>query len=141
MQNAKTSPKKALLVLSMAAFLVPFMGSSINLALPDIGERFDMGAVSLTWIATAYLIATAMFQIPFARLADIVGRRKIFLTGLVIFAVCSMLCGFAMSGTMLIIVRFLDGMGSAIGLICIAFLTLYTVFYLAVTRFNQSPDE
>ncbi len=93
--------------------MVPFMGSSINLALPDIGERFDMGAVSLTWIATAYLIATAMFQIPFARLADIVGRRKIFLTGLVIFAVCSMLCGFAMSGTMLIIVRFLDGMGSA----------------------------
>ncbi len=97
----------------MAAFLVPFMGSSINLALPEIGRRFDMGAVSLTWIATAYLISTAMFQIPFARIADIVGRRKIFITGLVIFTVCCMLCGFATSGAMLIAVRFLDGMGSA----------------------------
>ncbi len=97
----------------MAAFLVPFMGSSINLALPEIGERFDMNAVSLTWISTAYLISTAMFQIPFARLADIVGRRKIFITGLIIFIVCSILCGLAMSGPMLILVRFLDGMGSA----------------------------
>lgn len=103
----------ALAVLSMAAFLVPFMGSAINLALPDIGERFDMNAVSLTWIATAYLISTAMFQIPFARIADIVGRRKVFIAGLVIFTVCSTLCGFATSGPMLIAVRFLDGMGSA----------------------------
>jgi EmrB/QacA subfamily drug resistance transporter len=101
------------MVMSMAAFLVPFMGSSINLALPEIGTRFDMSAVSLTWIATAYLISTAMFQIPFARMADIVGRRRIFITGLVIFTVCSALCGFATSGTMLIVVRFLDGMGSA----------------------------
>lgn len=101
------------MVLTMAAFLVPFMGSAINLALPEIGERFDMSAVSLTWIATAYLISTAMFQIPFARLADMIGRRKVFLTGLVIFIICSTLCGFAMSGPMLIVVRFLDGMGSA----------------------------
>jgi EmrB/QacA subfamily drug resistance transporter len=109
----KTSPGRALTVLSMAAFLVPFMGSAINLALPEIGKRFDMGAVSLTWISTAYLISTAMFQIPFARIADIVGRRKVFIAGLVVFTICSTLCGFAMSGTMLIVVRFLDGMGSA----------------------------
>jgi MFS family permease len=108
-----TGPHKALMVMSMAAFLVPFMGSSINLALPEIGKRFDMSAVSLTWIVTAYLISTAMFQIPFARMADIVGRRKIFIAGLVIFTVCSALCGFATSGAMLIAVRFLDGMGSA----------------------------
>ncbi len=109
----KTTPSQALWVVSMAAFLVPFMGSSINLALPKIADRFDLSAVSLTWIATSYMISTAMFQIPFARLADIVGRRKIFITGVVIFTICSTLCGLATSGEMLIAVRFLDGMGSA----------------------------
>ena len=105
--------RNGLIVISTAAFLVPFMGSSLNLALPEISETLSMKAVTLTWMATVYLISTAIFQIPFARLADLVGRKKIFLTGVVIFSLCSCLCGLSSSSTMLIALRFCAGIGSS----------------------------
>ncbi len=105
--------KHGLIVICIAAFLVPFMGSSLNLALPEIGKTFSLKAIALTWMATAYLISTAIFQIPFARVADIVGRKKIFLLGVSIFTLCSFLCAFASSGTALIILRFCSGIGSS----------------------------
>jgi EmrB/QacA subfamily drug resistance transporter len=105
--------KRGLIVLCTAAFLVPFMGSALNLALPKISDAFTMKAVTLTWMATAYLISTAIFQIPFARVADLFGRKKIFLTGVFVFSVCTFLCGFAPSSTVLIMLRFLSGIGSA----------------------------
>ena len=108
-----TSPGKALVVLCMAAFLVPFMGSSLNLALPEIARDFEMDAVMLTWISTAYIISTAIFQIPASRLADIVGRRKIFETGVAIFTICMFLCGFAPNEVTLLTLRALSGAGSA----------------------------
>lgn len=111
--QSAANANKALAVLCAAAFLVPFMGSALNLALPQIGEQFDMKAVTLTWIATSYLIATAIFQIPFARVADIVGRKKIFVIGVLIFTVCTVLCGFSTSAAMLIILRIVSGTGSA----------------------------
>lgn len=108
-----TSPGKALIVLCTAAFLVPFMGSSLNLALPEIARDFKMDAIMLTWMSTAYIISTAIFQIPASRLADIVGRRKIFEIGVVIFTVCTFLCGFAPSEASLLTLRALSGAGSA----------------------------
>ncbi|MDR0873909.1 MAG: MFS transporter, partial [Prevotellaceae bacterium] len=104
---------RGLIVICTAAFLVPFMGSSLNLALPEISDTLSMKAVTLTWLATAYLISTAIFQIPFARLADLLGRKKVFLAGVAIFSLCSFLCGFANSSGMLIALRFLAGIGSA----------------------------
>lgn len=109
----RTVNNRALAVLCSAAFMVPFMGSALNLAMPRISDQFGIGAVTLPWIATAYLIATAIFQIPFARIADLVGRRKIFISGVVLFTVCTMLCGFSTSSAMLITLRFLSGIGSA----------------------------
>lgn len=97
----------------MGAFLVPFMSSSINLALPDISEYFSLKAVSLTWISTSYLISTAVFQVPFARLADLVGRKRIFITGILVFSTASLLCVIATSGVQLIVFRALSGLGSA----------------------------
>jgi EmrB/QacA subfamily drug resistance transporter len=105
--------RRGLLVITLAAFLVPFMGSALNLALPDIGERFSMTAGGLTWVATSYLISTAIFQIPFARLADLVGRRKIFCRGLLLFSLGALACGFAPSGGVLLALRFVTGAGSA----------------------------
>ncbi len=105
--------RKGLIVVCTAAFLVPFMGSSLNLALPKISDAFSMKAVTLTWMATVYLISTAVFQIPFARIADLVGKKKIFLFGLFVFSLGSGLCGFAPNGNMLIFFRFLSGIGSA----------------------------
>ncbi len=103
----------ALFVLCLSAFLVPFMGSALNLALPQISKEFSMKAITLGWMATAYLISTAIFQVPFARLADLIGRKKMFITGVGLFSVCTFLCGLATSGIQLIILRFVSGLGSA----------------------------
>ncbi|MDR1331847.1 MAG: MFS transporter [Tannerella sp.] len=105
--------KSALAFICFASFLVPFMGSSINLSLPQISDAFSMKAVSLTWIATAYLIATAIFQVPFARLGDMVGRKKVFISGIAIFSLFTFLCGLAPSGSLLIVFRGLSGLGCA----------------------------
>ncbi|MCC8145796.1 MAG: MFS transporter [Bacteroidales bacterium] len=112
MQNT-INKNAALFVICMAAFLVPFMGSAINLALPEIGEAFSLKAVSLSWIASAYLISTAIFQVPFARLGDMIGRKKVFISGVVLFTLATVLCGFATTGLMLILFRVLSGIGSA----------------------------
>ncbi|MCL1822063.1 MAG: MFS transporter [Prolixibacteraceae bacterium] len=115
MNSIKTNwaGRRGLFVICIASFLVPFMGSALNLALPEISREFSMNGVTLTWVATSYLISTAIFQIPFARIADLKGRKKIFLMGIFIFSTCSFLCGFAPSGTILIGLRFLSGIGSA----------------------------
>ena len=59
------------------SFLNPFMGSSINIALPVIGREFAMDAVMLGWVATAFLLTAAMCLLPFGRLADIRGRKRL----------------------------------------------------------------
>jgi EmrB/QacA subfamily drug resistance transporter len=113
MKHKQTSKNQALLVLCLASFLVPFMGSAINLSLPQIGASFSMGAVSQSWIATIYLIAAAIFQVPFARMADLFGRKKIFIQGLALFGISTFLCSVSFSGTMLIVLRALSGLGCA----------------------------
>ncbi len=102
-----------LFVAATAAFLTPFMGSSINIALPSIGGEFGSGAVTLSWISTIYLLAAAMFLVPLGRLADIYGRKKVFLSGMIGYTVMSLLCGLATSETMLIAVRALQGITDA----------------------------
>ena len=104
---------RALAVVCTVSFLVPFMGSSVNLALPQISGEFEMKAVTLTWMATAYLLSTAIFQIPFARISDLVGRKKVFITGVWLFCISSLVCGMARSGMMLIMLRFFSGLGSS----------------------------
>ncbi|GAB4414983.1 MAG: MFS transporter [Anaerolineales bacterium] len=112
MQNA-VSKRTALIVVATGSFLTPFMGSSINIALPSIGKALSMDAITLSWIAMAYSLSSAMFLVPFGRAADIHGRKKVFLAGVVIFGTFSLLCGLATSGTMLIAFRVLQGIGGA----------------------------
>ncbi|MGB9593519.1 MAG: MFS transporter, partial [Anaerolineae bacterium] len=112
MQNA-VSKRTALLVVATGSFLTPFMGSAINIALPSIGKDLSMNAVLLSWIAMAYSLSSAIFLVPFGRAADIHGRKKVFLAGVVIFGTFSLLCGLATSGTMLIAFRVLQGIGGA----------------------------
>lgn len=112
MENGLTK-RITLYVVTLTAFLTPFDGSAINIALPSIGKEFSMDAVSLGWVATAYLLASAMFLVPFGRVADIYGRKKIFTLGIFVFTAASfsmVLCG---SGAMLIYLRIVQGFGSA----------------------------
>ncbi|MCX6012335.1 MAG: MFS transporter [Chloroflexi bacterium] len=102
-----------LVATTIGAFITPFMGSSINIALPLMGTEMNMNAILLGWIATAYLIASATLVIPFGRLADIVGRKKIFLLGTLIYSIASLLCAISTSPAMLIIFRIFQGVGGA----------------------------
>ena len=105
--------KVVLVVATMAAFLSPFMGSSINIALPSIGKEFAMDAILLSWVATSYLLAAAVFLVPFGRIADIYGRKKIFTYGILIYTAASFLSAISTSVFMLISSRILQGMGGA----------------------------
>lgn len=67
-----------LFITTLAAFLTPFGIFSVNIALPSIGKEFLMDAILLSWVSTAYLLATAMFLVPFGKIADIYGRKRIF---------------------------------------------------------------
>ena len=103
------------------------MGSSVNLALPHIAREFQMSGIEQSWVLTAYLLSTAILQVPFGRLADIWGKRTVFLTGICIFAVTTFCCGFAFNGLTLIILRTLQGIGSAM-VFCTNIAILSSVF-------------
>jgi EmrB/QacA subfamily drug resistance transporter len=112
-QSQKAAQRAALVVATLTSFLGPFMASSVNVALPSIGEELSMGAVSLAWINTAFLLAAATFLIPFGRLGDIHGRKQIFIWGLLGFAVSSGLLAMAGSGHSVILGRAVQGLGAS----------------------------
>jgi EmrB/QacA subfamily drug resistance transporter len=107
--------RRILVLTSVASFLVPCMGSALNVAMPTLGAEFGASAVTLNWIVGAYLIASAAMLLPFGRLADLVGRKRVFVTGLVIHAVCSFGCSLAPDTASLIMLRFLQGGSAALG--------------------------
>jgi EmrB/QacA subfamily drug resistance transporter len=108
-----TSKGVVLLVATTASFIFPFMGSAVNIALPSLGKELSLDAVMLGWIATAYLLSSATFLVPFGRIADIYGRKKIFTCGIVIFTISSLFAGMASSAHMLISCRVFQGIGGA----------------------------
>ncbi len=111
--NSASNTNLVLLVICLSSSLVPFMGSALNLALPYINEDLDISATLSGWIPTSYMLSTAIFQIPCAKIADMIGRRKIFIWGLILFILFSILSGLAFSVESLILYRFLSGIGSA----------------------------
>lgn len=101
-----------LLIAILAGFLTPFDGAAVNIALPTIGSEFHMDVISLSWIATAYLLAAALFLVPFGKIADIYGRKKVFLYGIAIFAAASLAMTMVPSPNLLIAIRVIQGLGS-----------------------------
>ncbi|MBF0313858.1 MAG: MFS transporter [Oligoflexia bacterium] len=102
-----------LLIVTMASFIAPFMGSSINVALPDIGKEFAMSAHELAWTATSYLLATALFLLPFGRLADLYGRRRFYFYGMIFYPLSSLFCVLSPNTTCFLLSRFLQGVAAA----------------------------
>ncbi len=100
----------ALLVSSLGSFLNPFMGSSINIALPSIGIAFSMDNILLNWVSSIFLLSSAIFLVPFGKIADIHGRKKIFKWGILGYMVSSLICAISISSLMLIIIRFIQGL-------------------------------
>ena len=97
----------------ITSFINPFLGAAINIALPAISEEFSLGAVGMSWVSMAFLLSSAVFLVPLGKLADIRGRKQIFFVGNVIIAASSLLCALSPSGAVLISLRALQGIGSA----------------------------
>ncbi len=102
-----------LFVTTLTSFIGPFMISSVNVALPAIQVAFTADAVQLSWIATAYLLATAIFLVPAGKVADIYGRKKVFVCGLVLYTGASGLAAMVKTIAWLIGMRVVQGVGAA----------------------------
>lgn len=100
-------------IVQLTSFIVPFMTSALNLSIPAIGKEFPSSATSLSWIVSSYLLISASFLLPFGRLSDIVGQKKIYTIGIFLMAVFSFLCGIAWSLSVLIFFRLGQGLASA----------------------------
>jgi EmrB/QacA subfamily drug resistance transporter len=111
-QDETSIKRTATIVAALGSFLSPFMTSSVNIAMPVIGQEFSMDTVLLGWVATAYLLAAAMFLVPFGKLADMHGRKRIFTYGMGLFTLASLLCALSPSTAVLIGSRALQGIGS-----------------------------
>ncbi len=105
---------KALIVLSIAYLMVVLDTAIVNVALPTIQEDLGFAPENLQWVVTAYGLTFGGFLLLGGRAGDILGRRRLFITGLVLFAGFSLLCGFASSSGMLIAGRALQGFGAAL---------------------------
>ena len=113
MPEENTSKKSVLLVATFAAFLTPFLGSAVNLALPAIGKDLNANAIQLGWVISSFILSSAIFLLPFGRFADIIGRKKIFSLGILLFTISTSLIIFSHSITSLIILRIFQGLSSA----------------------------
>ncbi len=108
------SKKRILLVVaSLASFLVPYTVSSLNVALPAISASFDIDAVTLGWVTSAYLLTAAICIVPFGKLADLYGRKKFFILGNILFGIGSLLAAVSWSGPVIITARVIQALGGA----------------------------
>lgn len=103
------------IVAGISSFVVPFMASAVNVASPLIGAEFSLSAVRLGWIVTAYLLATAVSLLPAGRVADLVGKKRVFVLGMAVFSVSSLVSAVSPSYSILLASRIVGGVGAAMG--------------------------
>jgi EmrB/QacA subfamily drug resistance transporter len=116
MTNADTPRAKnlALALLAMTQFVVVLDAAIVNVALPSIGKGLDFSQDNRAWVVNAYTLTFGGFLLLGGRLADLLGRRRMFMYGLVLFSLASLLGGFAQSDIWLVIARGAQGLGAAI---------------------------
>ena len=105
--------RTVLIATTVSAFITPFLVSSVNIAIPTITQEFSLNAIMMSWVVTAYLLSATIFLVPFGRIADIWGRKKIYLAGNALIAVSSFLAARATSCVMLVSARTLEGVAAA----------------------------
>ncbi|HVN76381.1 MAG TPA: MFS transporter [Thermoanaerobaculaceae bacterium] len=99
----------------IASFLPPFMSSTLNLATTAMSADLRASALQVNWIVSAFLIASAACLLPFGRLGDMAGRKRLFVIGMTAYAAFSAACAVAPSATSLVALRAAQGAGGAIG--------------------------
>jgi len=126
----------ALALLALAQFVVVLDASIVNVALPSIGKDLDFAQDDLSWVVNAYTLFFGGFLLLGGRMADLLGRRRLFIGGLVLFAVASLAGGLATSPGMLIAARAVQGLGAA--LLSPAALSLVTVIFKEGAERNKA---
>ncbi|HEV2924756.1 MAG TPA: MFS transporter [Solirubrobacteraceae bacterium] len=104
----------ALLLLAMTQFVIVIDASIVNIALPSIGHALSFSQTDLSWVVNAYTLTFGGFLLLGGRLADLMGRRRMFIVGLIVFSLASLAGGFAQSEPWLIAARAVQGLGAAI---------------------------
>lgn len=104
----------ALILLCVAQFVVVLDASIVNVALPTIGDALHFSESNLPWVVNAYVLTFGGFLLLGGRLADLLGRRRVFMAGLILFAFASLAGGLATNSGQLIVARAVQGLGAAI---------------------------
>ncbi|MEV4342435.1 MFS transporter [Streptomyces sp. NPDC049590] len=110
----RASRPLALAILCAGQLMVILDGTIVNVALPAVQESLGFSASGLGWVVNAYLIPFGGLLLLSGRFGDLFGRRRVFVTGLVVFTAASLLCGLAQNAAMLLVARFLQGAGGAV---------------------------
>jgi EmrB/QacA subfamily drug resistance transporter len=122
----------ALVASSLAVFFITLTSSGLNVALPSINKEFSSDAILLSWIVTSFVLASAVFSLPSGRIADILGLKKIFLYGMILFTLVSAVAIFSNSSLMLIICRSVQGLAAA--MIAVNSIAMVTAIFPAKER-------
>ncbi|HHY26143.1 MAG TPA: MFS transporter [Desulfitobacterium dehalogenans] len=105
--------RSTMIICLLTSFIGSFMSNSVNIAIPAISLDFTVSQLHLNWIVTIYLLSSAALALPFGRLADIIGRKKLFLIGIGLFGLSSLGCSLTSSFNVLILFRLLQGVANA----------------------------
>lgn len=100
-------------IMMLSSFLTPFTGSALILSLPEIGQAYQASPNELGWVIEIFLLTSIVFLLPMGKLADRLGKRRIFLWGMIIFTVSSLAVVFAPGMTGLLFCRAIQGIGAA----------------------------
>jgi len=136
MPQSSTNKWLALALLAAAQFVVVLDASIVNVALPSIGRALDFSQDDLSWVVNAYVLVFGGFLLLGGRLADLLGRRRLFIAGLILFAAASLAGGLAQSAGWLVAARAVQGLGAA--LLSPAALSLVTVLFAEGSERNKA---
>jgi EmrB/QacA subfamily drug resistance transporter len=136
MSSTATNKWLAMALLAAAQFVVILDASIVNVALPSIGADLNFSQENLSWVVNAYVLVFGGFLLLGGRLADLLGRRRLFMIGLVVFALASLAGGLAQNEAQLIIARAVQGLGGA--LLSPAALSLVTVLFEEGSERNKA---
>jgi len=123
----------ALVVMCAGMLMIILDGTIVNVALPSIQRDLGFSQADLAWVVNAYLVAFGGLLLLAGRLGDLVGRTRVFLAGLTLFTVASLVCGLSSSAEMLVAARFVQGIGGA--------MTSAVILGMIVTTFPQPREQ
>jgi EmrB/QacA subfamily drug resistance transporter len=132
-QTAERAKWIALIVLCVGMLMIILDSTVVNVALPSIQKDLGFSQSNLAWVVNAYLITFGGLLLLAGRLGDLIGRKRVFMIGLVLFTVASLLCGLSQSQAVLIAARFVQGVGGA--------LTSAVILGMVVTMFPEPGEQ